>query len=238
LSLHSGLTILLLYCRHYLSTQRISHRDIKPENIMVIEVPQSHSPHDEHVAATKPTKSRFIVQLADFGWAAQWTHRGDNISENIFAPSPHPSSNSSCIGIESKVYHRTLCGTPEYVPPEMLVTKPLYQTEFVDVWALGVLAIELVTDVSPFKPKDEADSNSSSDSDTNRQVFDQIRQFQGVTQEFKDATMKSSQATPNSTDNAAMDKFWDWVSGMMKIRPKKRRSALAALQHAWLERDQ
>lgn len=40
---------------------------------------------------------------------------------------------------------RTLCGTPEYMAPEMLLKgSPIY-TQAVDYWALGILAYEMVT---------------------------------------------------------------------------------------------
>lgn len=39
---------------------------------------------------------------------------------------------------------KTMCGTPEYAPPEILVRSPAY-TKAVDVWSLGVLAFELLT---------------------------------------------------------------------------------------------
>jgi hypothetical protein len=44
---------------------------------------------------------------------------------------------------------RTLCGTPEYVPPEMLEEKP-HDTR-ADLWSLGVLAYEFLCGFSPFK---------------------------------------------------------------------------------------
>lgn len=43
----------------------------------------------------------------------------------------------------------TLCGTPEYVPPEMLEQKP-HDTR-ADLWSLGVLAYEFLCGFSPFK---------------------------------------------------------------------------------------
>ncbi len=62
------------------------------------------------------------VKLSDFGWA-------------IHAPAP--------------VNRRsTLCGTPEYVAPEMLADKDY--DGLVDNWSLGVLAYELVVGKTPF----------------------------------------------------------------------------------------
>ncbi|GMI14429.1 hypothetical protein TrVE_jg13215 [Triparma verrucosa] len=62
------------------------------------------------------------VKLSDFGWAVH------------------------AYGSESR--RSTLCGTPEYVAPEML-TESSY-TSTVDNWSLGVLSYELVTGRTPF----------------------------------------------------------------------------------------
>ena len=68
--------------------------------------------------------SRGGVKLSDFGWA-------------VHAMPPH--------------HHErlTMCGTPEYAAPEMLVFSPRY-TNAVDVWSLGVLGYELLAGDSFF----------------------------------------------------------------------------------------
>jgi aurora kinase, other len=63
-----------------------------------------------------------VPKLADFGWA-------------VHAPKKHSR-------------RMTLCGTPEYLAPEVVTGKG---HEFgVDVWALGIMAYELIVGCSPF----------------------------------------------------------------------------------------
>ena len=64
------------------------------------------------------------VKLCDFGWA-------------------------SFIEAERKTY----CGTPEYLPPEILLNKT--QSEKVDMWSYGVLLFELLNGSTPFNARAE-----------------------------------------------------------------------------------
>lgn len=43
----------------------------------------------------------------------------------------------------------TLCGTPLYLAPEMVAQSQYDQS--IDIWALGVITYELLTEESPFK---------------------------------------------------------------------------------------
>ncbi len=42
-----------------------------------------------------------------------------------------------------------MCGTPDYLPPEMVLHKPY--TETVDIWCLGVLTYEFLVGKPPFE---------------------------------------------------------------------------------------
>lgn len=61
------------------------------------------------------------LKIADFGWS-------------VHAPSNR---------------RRTICGTLDYLPPEMLTEKP--HTAAVDLWALGVLTYEFLVGNPPFE---------------------------------------------------------------------------------------
>lgn len=52
--------------------------------------------------------------------------------------------------IDSKTY--TLCGTPEYLSPEMLLNQG--HGKAVDWWALGILIYEMLVGVDPFADED------------------------------------------------------------------------------------
>ena len=63
----------------------------------------------------------FNVKLCDFGW--------------------------SCI-LEDKKPRKSICGTYEYMPPEVL--KKNAQNEKVDIWCLGIMLYEMLHGKTPF----------------------------------------------------------------------------------------
>ena len=105
----------------YLEALQIAHRDIKPENILLKTTKTCGSDRSVSSGGT------IQPQLCDFGWSVWYLKSGSRQS--------------------------TLCGTPEYVPPELLVenaptasttSRRSYAAEYVDPWALGVLALEVL----------------------------------------------------------------------------------------------
>jgi serine/threonine protein kinase len=148
------------------------------------------------VLTTKDT-----VKLCDFGWAVWW---------------------------QPGQFQRTLCGTAEYVVPEMLrgsKDERKYRAEFVDPWALGILAVELVQGASPFCLT-EADFEMVELPEKNEQeiIFEKIRRFPGM-----DKTIPA-----NEMADKEMTSFWDLVSRLVQIEPESRISASEVLEHAFL----
>ena len=134
----------ILAAASYLESLQIAHRDIKPENILLKSV---HT--NDQITSIQP-------QLADFGWSVWYLKAGAQRS--------------------------TMCGTPEYVPPEMLrgaeedvpkSSRTFYAAEFVDPWALGVLALEMLQGGAPF-----AAPASCPASQVRAKIFTKIRSFE------------------------------------------------------------
>jgi serine/threonine protein kinase len=144
---------------------------------------------------------RDTVKLCDFGWAVWW---------------------------QPGQFQRTLCGTAEYVVPEMLQgskDERMYRAEFVDPWALGILAIELFQGASPFcmteLDLEVAELTKKNDQEV---IFDKIRRFPGIAK-----TVPS-----NEMADKEMSSFWDLVLRLVQIEPESRISASEALEHAFL----
>uniref|UniRef100_A0A6U3QRC8 Protein kinase domain-containing protein n=1 Tax=Ditylum brightwellii TaxID=49249 RepID=A0A6U3QRC8_9STRA len=211
----------------YLSQHSVAHRDIKPENLLLC------GRHQE------------IIKLCDFGWAVH---------------APPPSHNM----------RMTLCGTPEYVPPEMLryegeedeerecagKTKkkrrrkyssssmlsshtPLsklrkkYDARFVDSWALGVLAYEMVLGKTPFyvSRQDQEEEAKQKGCQQHEVIFDRINTF-------VDIEPMSYRDLIESRDDMDYEEegevFVDFVRGFMKRDPRRRMTMDDALSHPWI----
>jgi serine/threonine-protein kinase Chk2 len=144
---------------------------------------------------------RDTVKLCDFGWAVWW---------------------------QPGQFQRTLCGTAEYVVPEMLQgskDERMYRAEFVDPWALGILAIELFQGASPFCMT-EQDLEVAELTQRNEQdiIFEKIRRFPGLAKTLP----------ANEMADKEVSSFWDLVSRLVEVEPEGRISASEALEHTFL----
>lgn len=104
----------------YLHSQNIIHRDIKPENIL-LNIRRRQSPDERQLGPWDEDEIDIQVKIADFG-LAKFT------GEMQFT--------------------NTLCGTPSYVAPEVLVKKGY--TSKVDLWSAGVILYVCLCGFPPF----------------------------------------------------------------------------------------
>ena len=100
------------------------------------------------------------IKLADFGWS-------------VHAPSNR---------------RKTMCGTLDYLPPEMVRRNRRDYDSTIDIWGLGILSYEFVVGRPPFE------------SDTKKETYDRIEQLQyefpdHVSDDFKDFVQRCLQRT-------------------------------------------
>ncbi|KAG7879241.1 hypothetical protein KL935_002893 [Ogataea polymorpha] len=107
----------------YLHSLDIAHRDLKPENIL-LDITLRNSDSDKQTGPWDAHELDVKVKIADFGLAKF---------------------------IGATKFTNTLCGTPAYVAPEVLVnsTERKY-TKTVDMWSVGVLIYVCLCGFPPF----------------------------------------------------------------------------------------
>ncbi|KAH9520600.1 Serine/threonine-protein kinase dclk1, variant 2 [Dermatophagoides farinae] len=131
----------LLNALYYLHQMNIVHRDIKLENLLVSYVPiplnDNNSPNNDETINNRNQQRQYrrMIKLADFGLAVE-------------------------VEPGEKLY--TVCGTPTYVAPEILLE--IGYSFPVDIWAAGVILYILLSGQPPF-------ANEENDQ---VQLFDQI----------------------------------------------------------------
>ncbi|PKU69677.1 Serine/threonine-protein kinase Aurora-3 [Dendrobium catenatum] len=117
------------------------------------------------------------LKIADFGWAAQ---------------------------LQAHVKRQTMCGTIDYLAPEMVQNKAHDQT--VDNWTLGILCYEFLYGVPPFEAEDK---------------YDTFRRILKVDVVFPSSPLVSPQAK-------------DLISKLLVKDSSKRLSLQKILEHPWI----
>eukprot|EP00587_Corethron_hystrix_P005339 CAMPEP_0113314436 /NCGR_PEP_ID=MMETSP0010_2-20120614/10497_1 /TAXON_ID=216773 ORGANISM="Corethron hystrix, Strain 308" /NCGR_SAMPLE_ID=MMETSP0010_2 /ASSEMBLY_ACC=CAM_ASM_000155 /LENGTH=467 /DNA_ID=CAMNT_0000170721 /DNA_START=284 /DNA_END=1684 /DNA_ORIENTATION=+ /assembly_acc=CAM_ASM_000155 len=152
------------------------------------------------------------IKVSDFGWA-------------VHAPPPNAHIRS------------TLCGTSEYLPPEMILEKAYDGTA--DIWSMGILAYELVAGLSPFQVSSEelhryrkkkGRQKASSKDDVQMAVFAKLSKFEDG------AVAESVLFGPESACKCDIDltpNFKDFVSKILRRKGKDRLSATDVMVHSW-----
>lgn len=145
------------------------------------------------------------IVISDFGWT-------------VHAP-----------GDASK--RHTICGTPAYLPPEMLSGKP--HDGSADAWALGVLTYELLYGFPPFDPERAptiADNSSPSKPTPPPTLAIQAADpLTASTYQRIAAGAFAFPPTPRVSDDAKA-----FIASLLTVDEAERATLAAAVQHPWL----
>lgn len=132
-----------------------------------------------------PHNPTSTVKLADFGWSTMYTH-----------------------GTEERSH--TMCGTVDYLAPEMVEGRP-YHAQWVDSWMFGVLLFDVATDgkLTPFTGR------------TRVEQFDRIAKCQVAWQRLERKQVSTS--------------LTRLISNLLRPVPEDRFVMDDVLKHAWIE---
>ena len=191
-------------------SKHVIHRDIKPENLLV--------------------GTGGALKIADFGWSVHSRAGNDDVNGNggdgDDTSAPLHSNSTSSTSISSS-RRKTLCGTLDYLPPEMVAGEA--HDRGVDVWSLGVLAFELLYGVPPF----EAHGHS----ETYRRILKVDLRFpddgEVRPERSSDDGSKGAAAAPSRPPRVSAEAK-DLIRRLLAREPGKRLPLEKVLCHPWI----
>ncbi|XP_062860007.1 serine/threonine-protein kinase H1 [Trichomycterus rosablanca] len=164
----------------YIHSLGVIHRDLKPENLLYY-----HPGQD----------SRLLI--TDFGLAC-WGRDSQMVEDDDVKAGGTQRSHDWAL--------RTLCGTPEYLAPEMISGK-MYGCG-VDMWALGVISYILLSGSMPFEQRSRP------------------RLFTAI--------LRGSYSFHGRPWSCISNLAKDFIQCLLCVNPDQRMTAEQALKHPWL----
>lgn len=122
----------LLLALEYMHSQGVVHRDLKLSNVLLYndQSTDERNTNKHHDNSNNYNEDFIRVKLCDFGLAVQVEHPDEE--------------------------HFTLCGTPNYIAPEIASQKS--HGFPADLWSMGCLFYSIVTGAAPFEQADVKDT--------------------------------------------------------------------------------
>jgi len=161
----------------YMHDSSVIHRDLKPGNLFF--ATESSSLYGEDGRDGSDAERGLCVKVGDFGLAALVKFKGDR--------------------------RKTICGTPNYIAPEILFDQTNGHSFEVDIWSVGVILYALLIGKPPFQTKDV------------NQIY---RNIKANAYSFPTPSPISSSAT-------------DLISLILNQKPEERPSLGAIVLHPW-----